>query len=73
MGEKLVAYVIPSEGARMNEKDVTDYVERHLASYKKPKEVIFVEELPYSPSGKQLKRVIRHEYTRERTAKDAGK
>jgi acyl-CoA synthetase (AMP-forming)/AMP-acid ligase II len=33
-----------------------------LASYKKPREVIFLDEIPYSPSGKQLKRVLRDEY-----------
>jgi len=33
-----------------------------LASYKKPKEVYFVDELPYTPSGKLLKRVLREQY-----------
>ncbi len=62
-GEKIVAYVIPKEGARLSGDEVIQYVADKLASYKKPKEVFLVKELPYSPSGKLLKRVLRDEYT----------
>ena len=34
----------------------------NLSSYKKPKSVAFVDELPRNPSGKVLKRVLREEY-----------
>jgi long-chain acyl-CoA synthetase len=61
-GEKIIAYVVPRENRAITQEDVIDYVARRLASYKKPKEVIFVSEIPYSPSGKQLKRVLRQEY-----------
>ncbi len=61
-GEKIIAYVVPREDAVITEKDVMDYVTGRLASYKKPREVFFVSEIPYSPSGKQLKRVLRQEY-----------
>jgi acyl-CoA synthetase (AMP-forming)/AMP-acid ligase II len=61
-GEKIVAYVVKKENAHIREEDIIDFVGERLASYKKPKEVIFVDEIPYSPSGKQLKRVIRKEY-----------
>ena len=63
-GEKIVAYVVLKENAMMKEQDVIDYVARKLASYKKPREVIFVDEIPYSPAGKQLKRVLRDQYTK---------
>lgn len=61
-GEKIVAYVVKKKNAHIREEDIIDFVGERLASYKKPKEVIFVNEIPYSPSGKQLKRVIRKEY-----------
>ena len=61
-GEKIVAYAVKKKNARIPEQDVMDYVGQRLASYKKPKEVIFLSEIPYSPSGKQLKRVLREEY-----------
>ena len=61
-GEKIVAYLVLKQGASLNEEDIINYVGEKLASYKKPREVIFVDEIPYSPSGKQLKRVLRDEY-----------
>jgi acyl-CoA synthetase (AMP-forming)/AMP-acid ligase II len=61
-GEKIVAYVVKKENAQICKEDIVKYVEQRLASYKKPKEVIFVDEIPYSPSGKQLKRVLRERY-----------
>lgn len=44
-----MAYVIPQKNAKINEQDIIDYVARTLASYKKPRKVTFVEELPYTP------------------------
>ena len=61
-GEKIVAYVILKPGAKLAADDVVQYVADNLASYKKPKEVVFVDELPYSPSGKLLKRELRETY-----------
>jgi fatty-acyl-CoA synthase len=34
----------------------SNYVREHLARYKVPREVIFLEELPGNPTGKILKR-----------------
>ena len=31
----------------------------HLARYKVPREIVFLEELPRNPTGKVLKRVLR--------------
>ena len=61
-GERIIAYVILKDGAQLTEGDIQNYVAQKLASYKKPKEVYIVEEIPYSPSGKQLKRILRDEY-----------
>jgi len=43
----------------MREEEVVEYCKKHLASYKKPKSVEFVESLPRNPSGKVLKTVLR--------------
>jgi acyl-CoA synthetase (AMP-forming)/AMP-acid ligase II len=61
-GERIVAYVIPKPNASMTKEDIISHVGQNLASYKKPKEVYFVKELPYSPSGKLLKRLLRNAY-----------
>ena len=71
-GEKIVAYVVLKQGRSLNEEDIINYVGEKLASYKKPKEVIFVDEIPYSPSGKQLKRVLRDEYEKTRKHPEDG-
>ena len=64
-GERIVAFVVRKPNALIGEDDIREYVAQKLASYKKPKEVYFVDELPYTPSGKLLKRVLRDEYTAE--------
>ncbi|MBU2550864.1 MAG: AMP-binding protein [Proteobacteria bacterium] len=61
-GEKIVAFIVLKDGVQLTEDEVISHVGSKLASYKKPKEVYFVDELPYSPSGKQLKRQLRQEY-----------
>ncbi len=61
-GEKIIAYVVIKDGATIGENDIIDYVGQKLASYKKPKEVLIIDEIPYTPSGKQLKRLLREKY-----------
>ncbi len=63
--EKLVAYVVLQDGSEMSETDIIDYIGSRIADYKKPKELYIINEIPYSPSGKQLKRVLRTQYTNE--------
>ncbi|MGH3851184.1 MAG: AMP-binding enzyme [Pseudonocardiaceae bacterium] len=38
---------------------IKHYVRDHLARYKVPREVIFLDELPRNPTGKILKRELR--------------
>ena len=54
-----MASVIPQKNAKISEQNIIDYVARTLAFYKKPRKVIFVEELPYTPSGKPLKSILK--------------
>lgn len=61
-GEKIVAYVVRKPGGSLAPEEVIRHVSDNLASYKKPREVLFVDELPYSPSGKLLKRELRDMY-----------
>ncbi|MGQ9655121.1 MAG: class I adenylate-forming enzyme family protein, partial [Thermodesulfobacteriota bacterium] len=61
-GERLVAYIVPKEGEEMSAEEVRWYVSSNLADYKKPREVFFLKELPYSPQGKLLKRELKALY-----------
>ncbi|NQU14089.1 MAG: long-chain-fatty-acid--CoA ligase [Desulfobacteraceae bacterium] len=58
-GERVHAVVALKEGETLTEQEVIDYCKRHIASFKKPKSVGFVEKLPRSPAGKVLKRILR--------------
>ncbi|WP_421381696.1 class I adenylate-forming enzyme family protein [Bacillus salacetis] len=61
-GESVKAIVVPREGTTLTEQDIIDYCEGKIASYKKPKSVDFVKELPRNPSGKILKVELRSQY-----------
>jgi acyl-CoA synthetase (AMP-forming)/AMP-acid ligase II len=58
-GESVKVMVVLKKGKTMKEEEVIDYCKNHLASYKKPRSVEFVEVLPRNPSGKVLKTVLR--------------
>jgi acyl-CoA synthetase (AMP-forming)/AMP-acid ligase II len=56
-GQRLKA-VIVKKGS-LSEKDVKDYVKKNLAGYKAPRDVVFVDELPRTSTGKVLKRELK--------------
>lgn len=58
-GESVKAYIVLKPGRTLTEEEVIEHCRQHLASYKKPKYVEFLDELPRNPSGKVLKRVLR--------------
>ncbi|MFC5590544.1 class I adenylate-forming enzyme family protein [Sporosarcina soli] len=58
-GESVKAFIVAAEGKSLTEKEVITYCEGKIASYKKPKSVSFVKEIPRNPSGKALKTELR--------------
>jgi fatty-acyl-CoA synthase len=63
--EAVVAAVVLREGADLTEDDVIAHCRAHLAGFKAPKQVFFVEALPKNPSGKLLKRDLRQRFSLE--------
>ena len=61
-GEALAAYVQPAPGSVLGDDDVRAHVREHLASYKIPKVVELVGDLPREDSGKIFKRKLRDPY-----------
>jgi len=59
-GESVKAFVVLRKDAAMKEEEVVEYCKAHLASYKKPRSVAFVDSLPRNPSGKVLKTLLRN-------------
>ena len=57
-GQRLRAVIVPRDGKDLAEKDVKGYVKEHLAGYKVPRDVVFMDELPRNATGKVLKREL---------------
>ncbi len=57
-GQRLKAFVVLSEGQQASEADLAGHVKAHLAGYKSPREIEFMDELPRNATGKVLKRVL---------------
>jgi acyl-CoA synthetase (AMP-forming)/AMP-acid ligase II len=55
-GQRLKAFVVAKDGAEVSEDDLKAHVKANLASYKTPREVEFLDELPRNATGKVLKR-----------------
>lgn len=58
-GEVPKAFIVLEPGKYMTLEDIVAHVSEHLAHYKQPREVEFVEEIPKSLSGKILRRLLR--------------
>jgi acyl-CoA synthetase (AMP-forming)/AMP-acid ligase II len=63
-GESVVAFVVVSAGAPVTIAELLAWTRPRLASYKKPRRIVFVSELPVGPTGKVLKRDLREELWR---------
>ena len=57
--EAVTAVVVAKAGRTLSEAEVLAHAAAHLAPFKCPKAVVFVESLPKNPSGKLLKRELR--------------
>ena len=66
-GESPLAIVV-RRGGSLREADVLNHCVGKLAKYKRPKQAVFVEEMPRNPSGKILKRVLRERFVGPRPA-----
>ena len=61
-GEQPMAIVVLKKGETATADEIMEYCRAKLASYKRPRSVVFVDELPRNPMGKVLKRVLRDQY-----------
>jgi acyl-CoA synthetase (AMP-forming)/AMP-acid ligase II len=64
-GEEPRAVVILKKGipkSKAVEDEIMEHCRQNLASYKRPRTVVFVDDLPRNPMGKLIKREIREKY-----------
>ena len=57
-GQRLAAFVVKAPDADPTADELKAHVKSHLARYKVPRDVEFVDELPRNPTGKVLKREL---------------
>lgn len=60
--ETVCAVIVPRRDAALTEEKIVEYTTDRLAGYKKPRKVVFVDELPRTASGKIQKYLLRAEY-----------
>ncbi len=58
-GERVTAFIIPKPGRMIAPEELKSFLKTSLSSFKVPKEVVTVAEMPKSPTGKILKRELR--------------
>jgi long-chain acyl-CoA synthetase len=61
-GEMVHATVVLAPGASLTPEEIREFGKQHLASYKVPRSVDYVDDLPRTGSGKILKRQLRAPY-----------
>jgi fatty-acyl-CoA synthase len=69
MGEEVKAVIVADDPTRVGDELATQLIEHcraHLAHYKCPRSIDFVDELPRNPTGKLLKRQLRDRYELQR-------
>jgi acyl-CoA synthetase (AMP-forming)/AMP-acid ligase II len=61
-GETVKAFVVLRDGEKANEEEIIDFTRKHLAGFKRPRSVQFIDSLPRNLSGKVLKKELREPY-----------
>ena len=69
LGEKPLAFIVRKAGSDVTQDDILSFLDANLASYKKPRDFEFIEQLPISPMGKVLKTELRAPYWKDRERK----
>lgn len=57
-GQRLKAFVVATAEAEVSEEELRAHIKANLASYKAPREIEFLDELPRNATGKVLKREL---------------
>jgi long-chain acyl-CoA synthetase len=61
-GEQPLAFIVVHRSATLTDDDILSFLDGRLAPYKKPRQFVYVDELPISAAGKVLKTELRAPY-----------
>lgn len=59
LGEVGRYYVVPRAGTKLTAEELRAHCAQHLADYKVPRQIVFQDQLPLTPTGKVLKSALR--------------
>lgn len=68
-GEAVKAVIVLKEGMKATEEEIIEFCKNHLASFKKPRAVDFVDEMPMTVTSKISKKELRDRYWKDRERK----
>ena len=60
--ERVHGVVVLKDGEDVSADEIISFCKKHLASYKVPKSIDFIDALPKNPQGKILKNVMKEKY-----------
>jgi acyl-CoA synthetase (AMP-forming)/AMP-acid ligase II len=63
LGEVGVAFVVPKPGVELTAEDIIAWSREHMANYKAPRRIVFVDALPRNALGKVTRFVLREQLT----------
>jgi long-chain acyl-CoA synthetase len=58
-GEEVKSFIVLKDGERATEEEIMAYCREHLADFKCPKTIAFLDDIPKGPTGKLLKKRLR--------------
>jgi long-chain acyl-CoA synthetase len=58
-GESIVAFVRPHDGASRGEQELIEFAKQHLADYKTPEQIHFIDEMPLGLTGKVHRKTLK--------------
>jgi acyl-CoA synthetase (AMP-forming)/AMP-acid ligase II len=64
-GEAVTAAVVLKENETATEEEIINFCKTHQASFKAPKSILFIDEIPKTGSGKIYKKALRDPYWKE--------
>lgn len=64
-GEKVVAYIVIAEQKTLSKEKIIQHCLNYLPSYKCPEKIFFVDEIPKTPSGKIIRRLLEEWYKKD--------
>lgn len=67
-GERVHAVVVTHPQSDCTSDDLQQHCRKHIANYKVPRSIEFVDQLPLSGAGKVLKRVLRQKHSKDHAA-----